>query len=48
MVKTESISRFIPIIWIINLIRKQYQDKKIDSVQMQMLLQQVCISGFKK
>ncbi|GMS82142.1 hypothetical protein PENTCL1PPCAC_4317, partial [Pristionchus entomophagus] len=32
---------FIPIIWIINLIRKQYQEKKIDSVQMQMLLQQV-------
>ncbi|GMS94303.1 hypothetical protein PENTCL1PPCAC_16478, partial [Pristionchus entomophagus] len=32
---------FIPIIWIINLIRKQYQEKKIDSVQLQMLLKQV-------
>ncbi|GMR56350.1 hypothetical protein PMAYCL1PPCAC_26547, partial [Pristionchus mayeri] len=32
---------FIPTLWIINLIRKQYQAKKIDSVQMQMLLQQV-------
>lgn len=33
--------RFVPIIWIINIIKQQYYAKKIDSVQMDMLLKQV-------
>ena len=32
---------FVPIMWIINLLKKQYQAKKIDSIQMDMLLKQV-------
>ncbi|KAE9413600.1 hypothetical protein Angca_006233 [Angiostrongylus cantonensis] len=32
---------FVPIIWIVNLIKKQYAAKKIDTIQMDMLLRQV-------
>ncbi|XGW04075.1 hypothetical protein V3C99_015316 [Haemonchus contortus] len=32
---------FVPIIWIVNLIKKQYAAKKIDTIQMDMLLKQV-------
>lgn len=33
--------RFVPIVWIINLIKKQYAAKAIDTIQMDMLLKQV-------
>ncbi|WKY09074.1 hypothetical protein Q1695_001877 [Nippostrongylus brasiliensis] len=32
---------FVPIMWIVNLIKKQYHAKKIDTIQMDMLLKQV-------
>ncbi|KHJ88065.1 Bestrophin [Oesophagostomum dentatum] len=32
---------FVPIMWIVNLLKKQYALKKIDSIQMDMLLRQV-------
>lgn len=33
--------RFVPIMWMINLIKQQYASKKIDSIQFQMLLDQL-------
>ncbi|KHJ88815.1 bestrophin-3 domain protein [Oesophagostomum dentatum] len=34
-------TEFVPIMWIVNLLKKQYALKKIDSIQMDMLLKQV-------
>lgn len=42
--KETTFSRFIPIIWIVNIIKKQYAAKVIDSIQMDMLLKQVYIN----
>lgn len=35
------IFRFIPIIWIVNLIKQMYKQKRIDSIQMDMILKHV-------